>query len=58
MHHDRTFASAIARKGKPAAPAIRPIADKKLRVGRQFSAALAGMQGALPNNFNRSAEQV
>jgi hypothetical protein len=31
---------------------------KKLRIGREFSAALTGMQGALPNSFNRPAEQV
>ena len=31
---------------------------KKLRAGREFSSALTGMEGALPNNFNRSAEEV
>jgi hypothetical protein len=31
---------------------------KKLRVGRQFSSALTGVEGALPNNFNRSAEEI
>lgn len=31
---------------------------KKLRLGRQFAAALTGMEGGLPNNFNRPAEQV
>jgi hypothetical protein len=31
---------------------------KKLRLGRQFSAALTGMEGGLPNNFDRTAEQV
>ena len=30
----------------------------KLRVGRQLSSALTGMEGALPNHFNRSAEEV
>jgi hypothetical protein len=31
---------------------------RKLRMGRQVSAAMTGMQGALPNNFNRPAEEV
>lgn len=31
---------------------------KKLRLGRQLSAAITGMQGGLPNNFDRPAEQV
>jgi hypothetical protein len=31
---------------------------QKLRAGRQLSAALTGMQGGIPNNFNRPAEQI
>lgn len=31
---------------------------KKLRIDRQMVAAMTGMQGALPNNFSRSAEEV
>jgi hypothetical protein len=31
---------------------------RKLRAGRQFSSALTGMEGALPDHFNRPAEEV
>ena len=31
---------------------------KKLRAGRQISSALTGMEGALPNHFNRPAEEI
>lgn len=31
---------------------------QKLRIGRQLASAVTGMQGALPNNFNRPAEEV
>jgi hypothetical protein len=30
----------------------------KLAIGRRISASLTGMQGAIPNSFNRSAEEV
>jgi hypothetical protein len=31
---------------------------KKLRVGRQLSSALTGLEGGLPNHFNRPAEEI
>lgn len=31
---------------------------KKLHAGHQFSSGLTGMEGALPNHFNRSAEEI
>ena len=31
---------------------------KKHRAGRQLSSALTGMEGGLPNHFNRSAEEI
>ena len=31
---------------------------KKLRAGRHLSSALTGVEGALPNHFDRSAEEV
>ena len=31
---------------------------RKHRAGRQFASALTGMEGALPNHFNRSAEEI
>jgi hypothetical protein len=31
---------------------------KKMRAGRQLSSALTGMEGGLPNHFNRSAEEI
>jgi hypothetical protein len=30
----------------------------KLRAGRKFSASLTGMEGALPDHFNKSAEEL
>lgn len=31
---------------------------KKLKTGRKLSASLTGMEGALPNHFNKSAEEL
>ena len=31
---------------------------QKMQTGREFSASLTGMEGALPNHFNRPAEEI